>query len=136
MKHKHLPGFFGHFPSPLDLFDDQDEWEISTKPSSNLSLSEDKNNFYVEAALPGLKAEDIDISLDKNVLWIKGEKKQEEKDKKYYKKASTSFSYRVLLPVEIDETKDIDATYKDGVMKVTFPKITPSKPKKINIKKS
>lgn len=135
MKHRHLPTFFGHFPSPFDLFEDEEEWEISTKPSSNLSLSEDKNNFYVEAALPGLKPEEIEISLDKNVLWIKGEKKQEEKDKKYYKKASTSFSYRVLLPVEIDEKKEVDATYKDGVMKVTFQKVSESKPKKINIKK-
>ena len=134
MKHKHLPGFFGHFPSPFDIFDEE-EWEISTKPSSNLSLSEDKTHFYVEAALPGLKAEEIEISLDKNVLWIKGEKKQEEKDKKYYKKASTSFSYRVLIPVEIDDSKEVDATYKDGIMKVTFQKTNESKPKKINIKK-
>ena len=85
---------------------------------------------------PGLKAEEIEVSLDKNVLWIKGEKKEEEKDKKFYKKASTSFSYRVLIPVEVDESKEIDATYKDGIMKVTFHKISESKPKKINIKKS
>lgn len=135
MKHKHLPGFFHSFSTPFDIFDEEDELDFPIKTASNVSLSEDKNNFYVEAALPGLKAEEIDISLDKNVLWIKGEKKEEEKDKKYYKKASSSFSYRIVIPVDIDEKKEVEATYKDGIMKVTFHKKSVSQPQKINVKK-
>jgi HSP20 family protein len=135
MGHKHLPSFFSQFTTPFDIFEDEEGWHFPLKESSNLTLSEDKNNFYVEAALPGLKPEEIEISLEKNVLWIKGQKKEEEKDKKYYRKASSSFSYRVVIPVEIDEKKDIEATYKDGIMKVAFQKAAASKPQKITIKK-
>ena len=130
---KHFPIFYKSIPHFLDFF--EEDWDIMPKESSGLSISEDENNIYVEAALPGLKPEEIEITLDKNILWIKGEKKEEEKKKKYYKKASSSFSYRVIVPNEIDETKEIDATYKDGIMKVCFPKSKKTKPKKINIKK-
>lgn len=127
---KKLTRFF-----PLDFFGEGEEsWDLT--PSSNVSISEDKNNFYIEAALPGLKPEEIEISIEKNVVWIRGEKKEEEKEKKYYKKAISSFSYRVMVPVDFDEKKEIDATYKDGILKLIFSKIQKSEPKKIKIKKS
>ncbi len=129
---KYLPRFF----RPLDVFLNDEDWQIAPEETSSLSISEDKNNIYIEAALPGLEEKDIEVSLDKNILWIKGEKKEEEKDKKFYKKALSSFSYRVMVPGEFDEKKDIEATYKNGIMKVTFPKAKKTEPKKINIKKS
>jgi HSP20 family protein len=42
-----------------------------------MSVSEDKNHVYIEAHLPGLKTDDIELSFERGVLWIKGEKKEE-----------------------------------------------------------
>ena len=119
----------------LPFFDD-DFFDMERSYSSGLSVSEDKDHVFIEAHLPGLKAEDIDISFERGVLWIRGEKKQESEDKqkRYYRKASSSFSYRLQLPVAVDEGKDPEATYKDGVMKISFFKGGHGKSKKINIK--
>lgn len=103
---------------------------------TGLTVSEDKNNIYVEAALPGLQSKDIDVTLEKGVLWVKGEKKEEEQDaeKKYYRRAASSFSYRLNLPGQIDETKEPKAVFQDGVMKITFNKAKASQAKKIQVK--
>jgi len=134
MKHKHLPRLIR--PSELFFDENEEEWDLVPQETSNLSISEDKNSIYVEAALPGLSQEDIEVTFDNNLLWIKGEKKEEKKDKKFYKKAISSFSYRVAVPGEVDEKKEIEASYKNGVMRVTFPKAKKTEPKKITIKKN
>lgn len=120
---------------PFTPFFWEDEWDISLdEEPSGLSISEDEENIYVEAALPGIKKEEIEITLDKGIVWIKGERKEEETKKKYYKKASKHYSYRVSLPVEIDEKKEAEATYENGVMTIIFPKKKGYEPKKIRIK--
>lgn len=103
---------------------------------TGLTLSEDKKNVYVEAALPGLQLKDIDVTLEKGILWIKGEKKEEEEDKekKFYRKATSSFSYRLALPNQIDESKEPKANYQDGVLKMTFAKALQSQARKITVK--
>ena len=70
---------------------------------NGLSVSEDEQNIYISAAVPGVNPKDIDISLNKGVIWIKGESKEEEKGKKFYRKATNAFSYRVTVPGEIDQ---------------------------------
>lgn len=105
---------------------------------SSLSLYEDENHLYVEAALPGLNLEDVEVSYEKGVLWIKGEKKEEEEDKKkkFYRKASSAFSYHIRVPSDSDESKEIEASFKNGMMKVIFKKRNESAPKKIAVKKN
>ncbi|PIS00699.1 MAG: Hsp20/alpha crystallin family protein [Chlamydiae bacterium CG10_big_fil_rev_8_21_14_0_10_35_9] len=122
---------FMNFP-----FFEEDFWGTETSVSG-LSISEDEKNVYVEAHLPGLQPEDIEISFEKGALFIKGSKKEETKEekKKYYKKASSSFSYRVNIPSQVDESKEPEATYKDGVIKITFPKSGKAVARKISIKK-
>ncbi|MFA5249814.1 MAG: Hsp20/alpha crystallin family protein [Parachlamydiales bacterium] len=122
---------YPHLPS---IFNDEELFNFNER--SGLSLCEDEKNIYVEAALPGLKADDIEVTYEKGTLWIKGEKSEEEKEKKYYQKASSSFSYRINVPGEIDEKKEIDASYKDGIMRITFAKAKRSEPRKINVKKA
>jgi HSP20 family protein len=104
---------------------------------SGLSVSEDASNIYVEAALPGIKPEDIEITFDKGMVWIKGQRKEEEKDKKrsFYRKATSSFSYHLSLPGNVDEKKEPEASYKDGIMTMTFKKAKEKEPKKIKVKK-
>lgn len=119
-------------------FDDE-FWGLGNFNDSGLSVSEDEKNVYVDANLPGLKSEDIEISFEKGMLLITGSRKEEQKDKekKYYKKAVNSYSYRINIPSEIDENKEPQATYKDGVLKIIFIKKheKSSKAKKISIKK-
>jgi len=127
----------GLFPSILDELTDQ-FGELIHQDGSGLTVSEDKKNIYVEASLPGLKLNDIEVTLEKGVLWIKGEKKEEEEDKekRYYRKASNTYSYRLTLPNQTDETKEPKAVYQDGVMKITFTKAQHSQSKKITVKNS
>lgn len=138
MSKKHLPKhpFLGwdSFMNLPSFFEDEPLAAFNER--SGLSISEDEKNIYIEAALPGLTADDIEVTYDNGVLWIKGEKKEEEKDKKYYQKASSAFSYHINVPGDIDEEQEVEADYKDGIMKVVFAKKKTSRPKKINIKKN
>ncbi|MGI5828465.1 MAG: Hsp20/alpha crystallin family protein [Patescibacteria group bacterium] len=128
-----VPSRFWSFPTRwFDL--DEDETALSTTSPSGLSISEDDKNIYVEAAMPGVDPKEAEITFDKGVLWIKGESKQEEKEKKYYRKAARSFSYRVAVPGEIDSNKEPEAMMENGIMTVTFPKSPQSQPKKISVK--
>ena len=102
-----------------------------------VELSEDKNNFLVTAELPGLKKEDIDVTLLDGVLTISGERKQERKvdeeggihrSERYFGR----FERSLTLPSEV--TADgVKADYKDGLLTVTLPKTEAAKPKKIGI---
>lgn len=122
-----FPNF--RFPS---LMDDAQDW-ITT--SSGLSISEDENNVYIETALPGIEPNKIDITFHDGNLWVKGEITEEEKDKnrKYYRKATNSFSYRVAIPGDIDTNSEPKAEYKNGIMTVTFVKSPKMQPKKIKV---
>ena len=127
--------FFQNFPS---LFTEGfNTGDLENLTSSNVSLSEDNSHVFVEANLPGLSKDDIEISLHEGILWIKGDckKVEEDKERKYYCKASRSFSYRVALPTNINETEEPKAQYKDGVILITFNKLQKEQPKKITISK-
>ncbi|NGX37334.1 MAG: hypothetical protein K1000chlam2_00488 [Chlamydiae bacterium] len=134
------PRSFWSFPRrhPFSLFENvDDDWDLQefTNPSG-LSVSEDDQHIYVEAALPGIHPDEIDMIYDKGILWIKAEKKEEteNKKKKFYRKALSTFSYRIAVPGEIDESKQPDAICKNGVLKVTFFITKQGSSKKIPIK--
>lgn len=102
-----------------------------------LDLYEDKDNLVLRAELPGLKKEDIDISIHENVISVSGERKNEKK----YEAGETSREERVFgrftrslkLPKQVEAGK-IKAVYKDGILTVTLPKAEESKPRQIAIK--
>lgn len=108
------------------FFEDlENEFESFSNYPTGLSISSDEKNIYVEAAVPGLTAKDVDVSVDNNnMLWIKGEKKLEEKEKskKFYRQSQTTFSYCIPLWEEIDASAEPEAICKDGLMKITFHK--------------
>ncbi len=105
----------------------------------SIDLQEKKNKLVVKAELPGMKKDDVNISLDDNALVIKGEKKheeeKEEKDKGYYyRECSYGSFHRVInLPAKVKEDK-VDASFKDGILKVVLPKAEETKTKQIDIK--
>lgn len=121
---------FPHVPS---IWEDDDTMTSFSAPTG-LSISEDEKNVYVEAALPGVAPKNVEITFDKGMLWIKGEAQAEESKKKYYRKATSSFSYRVAVPGEIDQTVEPEAISTHGIMTVRFSKSPASQPKKISVK--
>ncbi len=98
---------------------------------------EKEGKYHLVASLPGVKKEDINIEIHDNVLTVSGKKEseREEKDANYYLKESSygSFSRSVRLPGEVDE-EDVDASYKDGVLKVVMKAKEGAGRRKIEIK--
>jgi len=90
-----------------------------------MDIDETEKEFTVSTELPGLKPEDVDISLYGNVLTIQGEirAEKEEKDKHSYhmERSFGSFSRSLHLPGEVEAGK-IDASLNDGLLKITLPK--------------
>lgn len=121
------------------LFEDvEQELADITPANQGLSIYEDKKTLTVEAHLPGLKADDIDVTIDKGILWIRGDKKEEEEDKekKFYRRATSSFSYRIALPSQIDEKGEPKTVFKDGILKLIFAKAPQAQTRKITVKGS
>lgn len=131
------------FPS---IFDDlfNDEWlDNSTKKIRNtlpaVNIKESEKDFELEVVIPGLKKEDIKIDVDREVLTISSEQKQEheEKNDEYTRREFhfSSFKRSFSIPESVDVEK-IDASYKDGILNIALPKreeMTP-KSKSIQIK--
>lgn len=137
MSYDLIPSRFLSFPSIQlpSIWNDDDDWLTSPSSPSGLSVSEDDKKIYIEASLPGIDPKNIEITSHEGYLWIRGEMKEEEKDKsrKYYREATKSFSYRVAVPGDIDNSIDPVATYKHGIMTVAFMKSPKSQPKKIQV---
>lgn len=116
-----------------DVENRMSQW-MGSNANTGISVSEDDKNIYVEAQLPGLQAKDLDISLHQNTLWIKGEKKEEEedKDRKYYRRARHSFFYQVELPSQAEEQSE-QVSFQDGVLTLTFKKIQQAQVRKISV---
>jgi len=109
----------------------------STVWAPDVDIKETDKEILIKADLPGMKMEDIDVSVDEDQLVIKGERKEEkeEKDKDYVRVERNygSFyrSFSIGVPVKSDQ---VGATYKNGVLEITMPKSEAKKPKKIAIK--
>ena len=101
-----------------------------------VDIKETDKDISIKADLPGMKMEDIDVSVDENQLIIKGErkheKKEEEKDYIRVERSYGSFyrSFNIGVPVKEDK---IRASYKDGVLEIVVPKAEAKKPKKIAV---
>ena len=124
---------------PAFFTSEEEEKLICCSPiatASNLSISEDEHSVYVEAALAGLTQKEIEVTVHQGVLTIKGEKKEEEPDKKrrYYRKAERQYVYELMVPGNIDEQKEPEAEFKNGIMTIAFAKQKKEEPKKIQIK--
>ena len=126
------------FPSLTfpNFWDEDEEWFISPSTQSGLSVSEDETHVYIAAAVPGVDPKNIDVTVHDGYVWVRGESKETEEDKKrkFYRRASQTYSYRVAVPGDVDMTKDPEATYKHGVMTVAFQKTPKAQPKKIQVK--
>jgi HSP20 family protein len=102
-----------------------------------VDLREEENQFVLEADMPGMKKEDMDIHLENGILTIQGERRFEAEARKdnYHRieRAYGKFIRSFTLPTRV-KADAIAASYKDGILEVVIPKAEESKPKKIAIK--
>lgn len=102
-----------------------------------VDMYQDEKNVIVEAQMAGINPDDVDISIEHDVLIIKGqsEKTSEVDDKDYYKKEIKrgSFYRTIQLPTHV-LGDNAEAEASDGVLKIIIPKATEVKPKTIEIK--
>lgn len=109
--------------------------ELAWYPS--VDVSETPTDVIVKAEIPGVDPKDIEVTICGDSLTIKGERKKEEeqKDENYHRieRSYGAFARTLKLPAEVDQDK-AEAVYKDGILKLTLPKIKPEPAKKIEIK--
>jgi HSP20 family protein len=102
-----------------------------------VDIHEDAEQLVLRAELPGVKKEEVDVSVDGNVLTLKGERKleQEEKGRRYHRveRAYGTFVRQFQLSSNIDSSK-IDAQLTDGVLTLRLSKKQELKPRKIDVK--
>jgi HSP20 family protein len=121
---------FGSWPTLWSHGDGEKAWLPS------VDVFEKDGNLVIKAELPGMKQEDIDVSVEGDMLNIKGEKKTEKevKEENYYQSECSygSFLRSIPIPSTVDASK-VAAEYEDGVLQVTLPKLAGEKPKKISV---
>jgi len=114
--------------------DRESGWLTEFQPQVN--VAETDKAYEITAELPGLKPEEIHVDLDRDVLTISGEKKEEheEKGKTFHRieRKYGSFRRAMTLP-DAAEAAEVNAQYKDGVLMVAVPKAKTTRPTKIRM---
>jgi len=138
------PGLRAFWPQEMDRFFDEAFRAFGNAPAAQaaggfaprIDVSESDEAYTVRADLPGLEEKDIQISLEQGVLTIQGklesEQEEERKGLRYAERARGSFLRTIELPAELDEAK-VSASYKQGVLTVTLPKLPAPKPQSRSI---
>jgi len=118
------------------------EGEVSTRTwAPPVDIYEDGDNLVLKAELPGINPDEVEIRVENNTLYLKGERKfeKEVKEQSYHRVERTygTFTRSFSLPNSVDPDK-VAADYKDGVLTLTMPKKEEAKPKtiKINVTKA
>lgn len=127
------------FPSLPSLFG-REPWFAAPAMAlraPSLDVYEEKDDVVVKAELPGMKKEQIEVTVTGDMVTIKGEKKEEEevKEKDYYRRERSygAFSRSVALPCEV-KGGEVKASFKDGVLEVRMPKTEEAKTKAVTVK--
>lgn len=102
-----------------------------------LDIHQDDDRIEITAELPGVKEEDIDLTVEDGVLRLTGEKKSSREDSQsgYRERSYGRFERRITLPSNVDEEK-IEADFRDGVLTVTLPKAEKERGRKIRLGQS
>jgi HSP20 family protein len=102
-----------------------------------LDVAEKDDVFTIKASLPGISPDQLNVTLEDNVLTVQGELKEDEtiEEETYHirERRFGSFSRSLRFPVPVN-AKDINATYQNGVLTLTVPKAEEVKPKRIEVK--
>jgi HSP20 family protein len=119
--------FWANFGRPGQLFSG---W------SPALDLYENNDNVVAVVELPGMRKEEIEISLQDGMLTVAGERKRESANGEKAERSERyigTFRRSIVLPARVDANK-VSATYRDGILTVTLPKAEEAKPKQIPVR--
>jgi HSP20 family protein len=109
---------------------------IGARRFPRIKLSEDADNVYLTALLPGVDAASLDINLTGNSLTLSGERHIEEPEGARWQRQERGrgkFMRAIELPLEV-ESSNISAEYADGMLQILLPKAEAAKPKRISVK--
>lgn len=125
-------------PTWPSFFDEDFEFP-TTFDNTGVDIYETDDAVVVEAQIPGVKEENVSVTVEGNILTISAEEKEteEKKEKKktvYKSTRQSSFNYSTTLPRMVDAS-NADAEVENGVVTVTVPKTEDEKPRKIEVKK-
>jgi len=102
-----------------------------------VDIFESGDNLIIRAEVAGLDKDDVDISVENNTLTLRGERKREmefeEKDAYRLERLFGVFTRSFMLPKTVDSAR-ISASYKNGVLELTIPKVEQARPRRIEIK--
>ena len=120
-----------------EAFSPATDGELSTRTwAPPVDIYEDGDSLVLKAELPGVNPDDVDIRVENNTLYLKGERKfeKEVKEQNYHRveRSYGSFTRTFSLPNSIDADK-VAANYKNGVLVLTMPKKEEAKPKTIKV---
>src|SRR6185369_6504619 len=124
--------FTGVAPASVDRDD-----ALSGAWNPSVDISENKENLVLEAELPGMNREDFDLSIEHNVITLRGERRFEKKEDtdNYHRveRAYGNFTRSFTLPNTITG-EGVSADYRNGVLRVTIPKREETKARRIEVK--
>jgi len=116
-----------------DWLEGEDEYEGQL----TLDVYQDEDNIVIKSTIAGVRPEDLDISINNDMLTIKGKRQKEmevKEDDYFYQECYWgSFSRSVILPMEVEADK-IDAILKDGILTIKLPKSRKAKARKIEVR--
>ena len=117
-----------------NIWEDEDFTPLTG--GDNLDVYETPDEVVIKANVAGVDPDKVEITFEKGILTLSAREDNEEKsDKKYYRKATRSYSYRVAVPGNINLSIEPEAKINHGIVSVTFKKAEEEKPKKIAVKK-
>lgn len=115
----------------------QESGSITSSWYPACDVFEDKESVKIVAELPGVKPEDVKLSLENNLLSIRGEKKQEAEERSErvhrYERSYGTFERAFVLPSTVDGEK-ISAEYRNGILTVVVPKAERARPREIPVR--
>lgn len=119
-----------------EMMEEASDWVDEVEGQLAIDVYQTPKEVIIKAPIAGVKAEDVEIGINDDVITIKGSRKQEKEvsgDDYYVQECYWgAFSRSVILPVSVDANKT-KAKMKDGILEVTLPKITGIKSKKIKV---
>ncbi len=102
-----------------------------------MNITQDDDNFYLRAEIPGIKPNELSISAVRNRVSLAGKREIQRENERvsYHRKerAEGSFNRTVTLPTEVDAER-VDARYADGILTLTLPKAEETKPRQIAVR--
>jgi len=121
----------------LDTVAESTSGELGVGVFPPMNITQDNDNFYLRAEIPGIKAKELSLSAVRNRVSIAGQREVEREHDhvSYHRKElpEGSFNRTVTLPTEVD-AEHVDATYADGILTLKLPKAEESKPRQIKVK--